>query len=48
MNWSAVLPMVIVVGMMAVGALAAGISEANKRNKKRVDAERRWHQWRRP
>ena len=41
MNWSAVLPMVIAVGLVAVGALAARVSEADKRNKKPVDAERR-------
>lgn len=42
MDWNAVLPMVILVGLAA-----AGISEASKRNKKRLDAERRWRQWRR-
>lgn len=35
-------------GLAAVGALAIGISEASKRNKKRLDAERRWRQWRHP
>lgn len=48
MDWIAVLPMVIIVGLAVVGALAMGISEASKRNKKRIDTERRWRQWRRP
>lgn len=47
-NWSAVLPMAILVGLVAVGALAADINEASKRNKKRADADRRWRQWRHP
>jgi hypothetical protein len=40
--------MVILVGLAAVGALAAGISKESKRNKKRLDAERRWRQWQCP
>ena len=42
MDWNAGLPMVTLIGLAVVGALAIGISEASKRNMKRVDAKRRW------
>jgi len=41
-----VLPMLIVVAFVGIGALSSLIVDADKRRRKRADSERRNQQWR--